>query len=181
MIESVTTPDGSTPIRTLPLSRSLPSKDLVLAACRTCVEPAHPLLLAARRLAELYERLPLTHRRRAEFHSERSSLVREIDSWVCAGSVRSLGAAALHTESLGMIINRVARFSVDAHACLTSGCPEPLRHGMWLRLGELALAYDDLVAELAVGRRKLPVLTASGFGQVPVKLGPGHDIVRGES
>ncbi|MFF0495664.1 DUF4254 domain-containing protein [Nocardia aobensis] len=120
----------------------------------------HPVLHAARKLAALHTaRRIATDRSIHELDCSRADLVRAIDSWVAANLPQALGASYLHTESVGMVIDRIAQYSMDAHTALNSTVAEPNRHFHWQRLAELAVAYTDLAFEISAGLRRLPVLT----------------------
>jgi hypothetical protein len=138
----------------------LPSKDMVLRACAGTVAVPHPVLLAAYELASLHEaRVDVSVEMLSEIDRARELLVHDIDCWVAQNRPQPLGAAYLHTESVGTVVDRLARFSVAAHTALDHGVAEPRLHFLWQRLAELALAYTDLAFEISAGRRKLPDCT----------------------
>ncbi|AHH16374.1 hypothetical protein NONO_c15730 [Nocardia nova SH22a] len=85
--------------------------------------------------------------------------MRGIDRWVTAHLPQTRAATYLHTESVGMVIDRIARYRVDAHAALNSSAPEPDCHFRWQRLAELAVAYTDLAFEISGGLRNVPTFT----------------------
>lgn len=130
----------------------LPSKDMVLSACAGTITLAHPILHAAEQLASLHEA-----RDRSDagvLDRERARLVSLIDDWVAAEKPPAFGAAYLHSETVGMIIDRLAQLSVDAREAAQGPISAPqLRDA---RLTELAHAYGDLAFEIARGTRRLP-------------------------
>ncbi|WP_067896128.1 DUF4254 domain-containing protein [Nocardia vaccinii] len=135
----------------------LPSKDLLLAACAGNMLVPHPILQAAHRLSGLHKfRIRARGDQLREIDRERAESVRGIDCWVAANKPEVRGGAYLHSESVGMVIDRIAAFAVEAWAALDRGIPELERHYMWQRLAQLALAYEDLVHEISTGRRILP-------------------------
>ncbi|CAM4378078.1 DUF4254 domain-containing protein [Nocardia ninae] len=150
---------------------ALPSKDMVLQACAGTVAIPHLVLQAAYELASLHEaRLDLT----ADFHAidhERARLVSRIDGWVNAEKPSASGAAYLHTETVGMVIDRLAQFSVDARPISGPNAPTLRLVYAQHRLTQLAFAYGDLAFEVAAGARRLPdfsfPLDGEGAGQRP--------------
>lgn len=138
----------------------LPSKDELLEACNGTVRMNHPVLHAARELAALHiARRIATDQNMHESYRSRAELVRAIDCWAVVNLPQAGGASYLHTESVGMVIDRIAQYSVDAHTALNSTVAEQNRHFLWQRLAELAVAYTDLAFEISAGLRRLPVLT----------------------
>lgn len=138
----------------------LPSKDELMEACNGTVRMNHPVLHAARELAELHTTRSLDGRPLIyEIDCSRAELVRTIDQWVLTHLPRARGASYLHTESVGMVIDRIAQYHVDAHTTLDDESPELHRHFHWQRLAELAVAYTDLAFEISAGLRNVPALT----------------------
>lgn len=138
----------------------LPPKTMVLEACRTAPHTGHPLLESAHLLAGLHER-----RARAELgtaavdiDAHRARLVLAIDRWVATEVPPPHDSAHLHTETVGMVIDRLAQFSVTANES-PSSTPEWAVHDAWERLAELATGYHDLAFEVSAGLRRLPSLT----------------------
>ena len=89
----------------------------------------------------------------------RCELMDDIDRWARQRLGRRT-AVPLHTESLGTVIDRLAARWAVAVALLTDEAPADVadrRQLAFERLSELANAYDDLVADLVGGRRRLPV------------------------
>ncbi|MFD0360471.1 DUF4254 domain-containing protein [Nocardia sp. GCM10030253] len=137
-------------------SAPLPGKNLLLAACRGDANNDHPLLRSARELAELHEqRVGASRDRVDEIDHERTRLVREIDYWVTGQLPPSLGAARVHTETIGAVVDRLGQFTAGAFAALASGSNSELGDA-WERLAELAIGYEDLKDEVSVGHRRLP-------------------------
>ncbi|NEW42127.1 DUF4254 domain-containing protein [Nocardia cyriacigeorgica] len=139
----------------------LPEKHRLLHACRTQMYTDHPMLRLAYQLTALHERRLCGSRetigdREAidDIDTERRRLVRDIDSWVTAQLPPTPGSARLHTETLGAIVDRLARYTADAYAALADASND--LGDAWERLAELAVGYDDLASELVAGRRRLP-------------------------
>ena len=134
----------------------LPSKDLILQACSGRVAIPHPVLQAAYELSSLHEaRLDATADLRAIDH-ERAGLVCRVDGWVSDEQPPVHDAAHLHTETVGMVIDRLAQFSADVNtAAKQTSSTLPFRYAQH-RLTELAIAYSDLAFEIASGTRRLP-------------------------
>lgn len=82
-------------------------------------------------------------------------LIDRIDVWA-AKALAECRAVVVHTESLGQLVDRLAILwmrcqVVDADDNSTG------RRVAYHQLGELVVAYDDLIADLANGRRRLPI------------------------
>ncbi|MBF6334452.1 DUF4254 domain-containing protein [Nocardia abscessus] len=137
----------------------LPTKEFVLHACRSVPSRDHPILASAHLLAGLHKR-----RLRCELDGaddidrQRARLVLAIDRWVATEAPLPHGGAHMHTETVGMVVDRLAQFSACAYEIL-SGAPEWAVHNAWERLAELALGYEDLAYEVAAGLRRLPYLS----------------------
>lgn len=134
----------------------LPSKDMVLQACAGTVAVEHPVLRAAYELASLHEARLDRNADIVAIDGERTRLVGRIDDWVNAEKPPAYDAAYLHTETAGMVIDRLAEFSVDARAAAEPNIPALQRRYAHHRLTEIALAYSDLCFEIAAGTRRLP-------------------------
>lgn len=132
----------------------LPSKHMILNACSGTITIDHPVLRAARQLAELHR--TREHTDPNTIDSERSRLVCRIDAWVAAMQPTAMAAAYLHSETIGMIVDRLARLSVLASATDQGRCALPRPGHARDRLAELADAYGDLVFEISRGTRRLP-------------------------
>jgi len=164
---------------------ALPQRSALLHALRDTADlpaNAHPVLTTARALADCHERrvgaLSLTQTFEstsvfaamlsaavvADIDHERATLVDRINAWVTTHVVHRHGAA-LHTETLGAVIDRMAAKWVVAQSCIDADTPrqhrEPLSgtdaHLQWTRLAELADGYQDLVTDVVQHRRRLPV------------------------
>lgn len=153
---------------------TLPSRAQLQRACEGMVVEAHPILVAAHELTSLHEqhaadaastgetgRAPavLAHEASTAVETARTALVHEIDRWVCANAPQPAGAAYLHTETIGMIVDRMARYYAEARTALERGADELALHYLWQRTAEISLAYADLAFEVSIGRRRLPDLT----------------------
>ncbi|GAB4589199.1 DUF4254 domain-containing protein [Nocardia sp. IFM 10818] len=135
---------------------TLPSKNEVLRACRGTGFPGHPLLRAANHLAEVHERrLAAAPEQLAELELLRMDLMHEIDRWVTAQLPPSHGAARVHTETLGAVIDRLAQLTAHAFSALADASGRELTT-VWERLAELAIGYEDLASEVRTGHRRLP-------------------------
>ncbi|WP_167478983.1 DUF4254 domain-containing protein [Nocardia arthritidis] len=139
-----------------------PPKNQLLQACRGEASGDHPVLGWAAELADLHtrrlttDRVTLTDREAVdEIDSRRSALVREIDRWIAARIPPAPYAAAVHTETVGPIIDRLAELTSRAFIALTSTSSWELGN-VWEELAELAVGYEDLATEICAGRRRLP-------------------------
>ncbi|MGO4647588.1 DUF4254 domain-containing protein [Nocardia sp. 2YAB30] len=139
------------------MSDRLPTRSQLLHACRDGKSLAdHPVLRRACELTDLHARsLRAAPAVVADLDEQRVRLVRDIDRWAEVRLPPAHGGAYLHTESLGAVIDRLAQLSARAYAALADGAEWDLWFA-WERLAELAVAYEDLVTELATGRRRLP-------------------------
>ncbi|MFI7664527.1 DUF4254 domain-containing protein [Nocardia sp. NPDC049526] len=137
------------------LIEPLPTKGEVLRACRGVEHAAHPLLQAAYELTCLHESRLADGGRTDDIDCRRAKLVRRINHRVRAQLPPAHGSAAVHTETLGAVIDRLAQCTAIAYAALASATDYDLGDA-WEALAELAIGYEDLVRELAAGRRRLP-------------------------
>jgi hypothetical protein len=143
----------------------LPSKDMVLEACSGSVPVPHPILLAAYELAGLHEvRVSADPILLAEIDGARAGLMHDIDRWVATEMPQPFGAANTHTETVGMVVDRLAQFSVSAYAVLAAGAPKCDAHYAWKRLTELSIAYSDLSFEINNRTRRMPDYSATEPG-----------------
>lgn len=90
-----------------------------------------------------------------ELNCRRASLVEELDAWVAAQLCGPPGAP-LHTETFGSVVDRLAIAWVRAICLAESDRPRDHARRALGQLAELADAYDDLIRDLAAGRRRLP-------------------------
>ncbi|WP_433202157.1 DUF4254 domain-containing protein [Nocardia sp. CA-107356] len=137
-------------------NRMIPGRDVLLAAFRGLPHDDHPMLEAAGELAQLHEireRTPVCEM--AKLDRRRTHLVRAIDIWVTLAMPVPCTAAQLHTETVGEIVDRLARMTTQAFVPLAHA-PEAVFYDAWVQLNELADAYQDLVDELRAGTRRLP-------------------------
>lgn len=134
----------------------LPARaDMMRAVCGV-TGSADPVLAAAHELAVLHERREqLMPGDTSDIDWERARLVCEIDRWVLLRSPKPPTTAPMHTESIGAVVDRMAHFAALTYRALACGAEAELRAAQQ-RLHELACGYDDLVAEVANGTRRLP-------------------------
>ncbi|MFB8277016.1 DUF4254 domain-containing protein [Nocardia colli] len=144
------------------LTDPFPPKHQLLQACRGELPAEHPLLRLARELTDLHEQRlcaakdTIADRRHIDdIDSRRAGLVRDIDRWVILQLPPSHGAAHVHTETVGAVVDKLAQYTACAFAALTGASQWELGDA-WEQLAELAIGYDDLAAELSAGRRRLP-------------------------
>ncbi len=158
------------------VNSALPTRYEVLQACRGELDSDHPLLTAARQLTRWHERqlvastsaCPESASRKPESDpaspvtgspcgaaESRADLITRIDRWAEIHVPPVRGAAYLHTETLGSVLDRLAYLTAHAYTALAAHDEWELWF-LWERLAELSCAYEDLVTELAAGRRRLP-------------------------
>ncbi|MEU2034938.1 DUF4254 domain-containing protein [Nocardia amamiensis] len=143
------------------MTTPLPSKDMLLEACAGTVPVPHPVLVAAHELACLHQaRRSADVVRINDIDCARAGLIHDIDRWIATTVPQPYGAATMHSETVGMVVDRLVRFSVNAYATLTADTPDVELHHAWKRLAELTIAYADLTAEIAARTRRLPDLAA---------------------
>nr|WP_228809863.1 DUF4254 domain-containing protein [Nocardia farcinica] len=137
----------------------LPTAPQLLSAFQGRRFEDRELLRSAHALAELHARraqLADAHLL-AEIDCRRSELVDDIDEWIAHEVPVHRPDAALHTESLGAVVDRMARSWVDANQAIDSAGPRSdTTHKHWYHLAELVDGYTDLVTDMAGGRRRLP-------------------------
>ncbi|UGT59865.1 DUF4254 domain-containing protein [Nocardia asteroides] len=90
----------------------------------------------------------------------RKELRLAIDLWVSAHLPPPRQDARWHTETLGSIIDRLARTQVRAYRLLMTvdDVAAPPVHAAWYRLAEMVEGYTDLADALIQGSLRLPVL-----------------------
>lgn len=117
------------------------------------------LLRSAHALAELHARRAQVDDMSliAEIDCRRSELVDDINEWIAQEVPQHRNGASLHTESLGAVVDRMARSWVDANTAIdVDGARSDNTHKHWYHLAELVDGYTDLVTDVAGGRRRLP-------------------------
>ncbi|WP_063045961.1 DUF4254 domain-containing protein [Nocardia pseudovaccinii] len=134
----------------------LPSREMILQACAGTVAIGHPILQGAYELASLHEARLDRGADIGTIDRERDRLVSRIDSWVSADQLPAFDAAYHHTETVGMVIDRLAQFSVAARVASQQSTSTLEFRYTQHRLTELAVAYSDLCFEIAAGTRRLP-------------------------
>ncbi|WP_433710722.1 DUF4254 domain-containing protein [Nocardia sp. CA-084685] len=143
-------------MRNVENNRIVPERDMLLAACRGLPHEDHPILEAAGELAQLHEireRTPVCEM--AKLDRRRDQLVRSIDLWVALVIPVPSSQAQLHSETVGQLVDRLARLATEAFVPL-SAAPEAVFYEAWVQLNELADSYQDLVDGLCDGARRLP-------------------------
>ncbi|WP_280396326.1 DUF4254 domain-containing protein [Nocardia brasiliensis] len=91
-------------------------------------------------------------------------VVHAIDVWIELNVPQHRRGLALHTETLGTVIDHIAAAQAQVAAALSDpGGPDSVRvHIAWHRLAELVDSYDDLVREVICGKRRLPAPAGDG-------------------
>ncbi|MEV4128722.1 DUF4254 domain-containing protein [Nocardia sp. NPDC049707] len=136
--------------------RMVPGRDRLLAACRGLPRDDHPMLEAAGELVQLHEireRTPAFEI--AKLERRRAQLVRSIDRWVTLAMPVPNSAAQLYSETVGQMVDRLARMTAQAFMPL-SAAPEAVFDDVWVQVNELADSYQDLIDDLREGTRRLP-------------------------
>ncbi len=91
----------------------------------------------------------------------RMELVDRVDAWAEVAVIGEAAASSLHTETLGLVVDRLAVAWVRSRRVAGLAGPGPdgrddARRALTL-LVQLCDAYDDLVRDLRDGGRRLPV------------------------
>jgi hypothetical protein len=103
--------------------------------------------------------LAATKREIDQMNMARTRLVDSIDAWV-AEHLRQDTTAALHTETLGSVIDRICIASVRSTQLQQIPNAKSRARLADQQLRELATAYDQLVKELLEGARRVPTWKA---------------------
>lgn len=167
------------PLEAPPPVRLIPgSADVVRAfvAPPSGTEEQHPVLIAAGLLAgghrEQWDAEDACRDAGADDHAlaaskraidlmnaARADLMEQVDAWAAA-NLHGDAEAALHTETLGHLVDRLAVAWVRSRqlAQRAGDAPQerPIARAALRQLAELCDAYDDLVRDLRDGRRRLP-------------------------
>ncbi|WP_432421108.1 DUF4254 domain-containing protein [Nocardia cyriacigeorgica] len=117
------------------------------------------MLRSAHALVELHERRAQVRDTAlvAEIDCRRVELVDDINEWITQEVPQHRNGASLHTESLGAVIDRMARSWVNANQAIDiTGPRSDNTHKHWYHLAELVDGYTDLIADVTGGRRRLP-------------------------
>ncbi|UGT63671.1 DUF4254 domain-containing protein [Nocardia asteroides] len=142
-----------------PTIGGLPTAPQLLSAFQGRRMSEHEPFRSAHALAGLHERrLELGDPGEiAELDARRAALVELIDEWIAREAPEHRDGAALHTETLGAVVDRMARSWVAANRAIDSeGARSDKTHKHWYHLAELVDGYTDLVTDVAGGRRRLP-------------------------
>lgn len=137
----------------------LPTAPQVLCAIQGRSFEDRTLLRSARALADLHARRvrvddPFLI---AEIDCRRWEVVDVINAWVVQQLPHPPTASALHTESLGTVLDRMARSWVAAKRAIDREGPRSdTAHRRWYHLAQLVDGYTDLVVAVTDGRRRLP-------------------------
>lgn len=137
----------------------LPTAPQILCAFQGRRFQDRELLRSAHALAELHARRGqvLDAHLISEIDCRRSELVDDINDWIAQEIPQHRNGASLHTESLGAVVDRMARGWVDANQAIdVDGARSDNTHKHWYHLAELVDGYTDLVTDVVGGRRRLP-------------------------
>ncbi|MET7767178.1 DUF4254 domain-containing protein [Nocardia sp. NPDC005366] len=87
----------------------------------------------------------------------RADIIRDIDMWTNHHVPQHLNGSRLHTETIGAVIDKIARAYTRFQTEMSRHAPgDPRVHGAWHCVAELVVAYRDLAAEVVRGQRRLP-------------------------
>ncbi|MET7773762.1 DUF4254 domain-containing protein [Nocardia sp. NPDC005366] len=136
----------------------LPSAEYLCSAIRGHHVAAHRVTRIAAGLGRLYQRG--SSARAPRCCCGRGELVLAIDTWVAEHLPVPHPDARLHTETVGAVIDRLARTQVYAYRLLMTvdNVADPQVHAAWYRLAELVDGYTDLNTSLSQRSLRLPAL-----------------------
>ncbi|MGV9676923.1 DUF4254 domain-containing protein [Nocardia sp. NPDC003482] len=143
-------------------SQVLPSGEELCAAIRGHHIGDHPVLELAAEFGRLYQAMRTCVN---QCCCPRAELVFAVDAWAATHLPVPCGGARMHTESLGAVIDRLARLQVHAYHLLMTVADlstDPQVHAAWYRLAELVEGYTDLNTELSRRSLRLPALGDGG-------------------
>lgn len=143
-----------------PTLGALPTAPQLLCAFQGRRVQDRVLLRFAHALVELHKRRVDVRdmAEAAELDCRRRELVEDINDWITRRMPQHRHGASLHTESLGAVIDRMARSWVDANLAIDAdGVRSDNTHKHWYHLAELVDGYTDLIADVVGGKRRLPV------------------------
>ncbi|WP_054812203.1 DUF4254 domain-containing protein [Nocardia arizonensis] len=136
----------------------LPAAEELCAAIRGDPTVAHPLTRIAADFGRLYRRTApdLDCARRCD----RDEMVFAVDTWAASHLPVPRPDARAHTETVGAVIDRLARLQVHAWTLLMTvdNVADPQVHAAWHRLAELVDSYTDLNIGLSQRALRLPAL-----------------------
>lgn len=133
----------------------LPTGEALLSAIRGHHVGPHPLARVACQLGQLHHPGPQDSVGGKQHF--RHALARQADQWVVDHAPPPHPAAILHTESMGAVIDRLARQQVRAYDLLMTAKPSDLIvHTEWYRLAQLIDDYTDLADAVTRRARRLP-------------------------
>ncbi|WP_036527538.1 DUF4254 domain-containing protein [Nocardia sp. CNY236] len=144
---------------TAPTVGELPTASQLLCAFqgrryqdRELLRSAHALAMVHQHRARVWDATMIT-----EIDHRRAELVDDINDWVAQEMPQHRSGTSLHTESLGAVVDRMARSWVCAnHIIHAEGARSDNTHKHWYQLAELVDGYTDLVTDVVGGRRRLP-------------------------
>lgn len=142
-----------------PTVTPLPTAPQLLCAFQGRRFQDREMLRSAHALAELHARRVQVRDMAlvAEIDCRRSELIDDINDWITKEVPQHRNGASLHTESLGAVIDRMARSWVKANQAIDADGPRSDNtHRHWYHLAELVDGYTDLIADVSCGRRRLP-------------------------
>ncbi len=120
---------------------------------------AHALTRLAARLGVLHRRTRTCPHTDDECDCGRVELILGVDLWATLWLPRPRAGARLHTESLGAVLDRMARSQVHAFRLLMTLPPTDSRVLVaWYRAAELVDGYNDLADALVARAVRLPAL-----------------------
>ncbi len=120
---------------------------------------------SSRKSADDDQLLAAIKRQIDDLNMTRSRLVDEIDAWA-AEHIDQNSDGALHTETLGSVIDRICIAWVRADRLREVPNAESRAHLADRQLRQLSEAYDQLLGELVRGWRRVPVWkTMKSYGE----------------
>ncbi|MEV0359400.1 DUF4254 domain-containing protein [Nocardia sp. NPDC050697] len=133
----------------------LPSAEELCSAIRGHHIAPHPVTRFAGELGHLYQQ---PHARPSECNCRREELALAVDLWASGNLPIPYPDARLHTETLGAVIDHLARTQTHAYHLLmtTDDVSAPHVHAAWYQLAELVDGYTELALALTQRSTRLP-------------------------
>ncbi|WP_280471074.1 DUF4254 domain-containing protein [Nocardia cyriacigeorgica] len=138
---------------------AFPASESLLSAIRGHHVGPHPLARRARTLGEIHIQL-LPDPEQPILLARRRNTIAAIDRWLAPRLPRPHPTATARSETVGMVVDRIAAAQVRAlDELMNRPADHPVVHECWSRLAKLVEDYTDLVT--AIDRRScwLPTLT----------------------
>lgn len=134
-------------------------QESLLSAIRGHHVGPHPLARRARTLGEIHTQL-LADPEQPILLARRRESIAAIDRWLAPRLPRPHPSATARSDTVGMVIDRIATAQVQAlDELMNRAADHPIVHESWCRLAKLVEDYNDLITAIDRRSRWLPTLT----------------------